>query len=162
MKSIEAIFWGILAFIAALVAEVLLSSMSDGSYLSARTEPGLGAVMSFVMIEELAKFFVLWRASAGKIIAPAPIMVFGAVFGLIEIWLLGQKDGLGAVTGLAAALPIMLVHLGTAVIYGYCLNRKNRLWQLAGLSVGIVFHATYNLQEILQGACILPTPLKSF
>lgn len=150
MKSIEAIFWGVLAFIVALITEVIFSSFGDEPNISSQADPGFRTILLLVLIEELAKFFVLMRAAAGKIIAPAPILIFGTVFGLIEIWLLGQKNELGAMTGLAAALPIILIHLGTAAIYGYCLNRKNWTWLLTGLAVGIIFHASYNSQEVLQ------------
>jgi hypothetical protein len=150
MKSIEAIFWGALAFIVALIAEIISSSFGDGPSLSGQADPDFRTVMLLVLIEELAKFLVLMRAAAGKIIAPAPIMIFGAVFGSIEVWLLGQRNELGIMNGLVAAMPIILVHLGTAVIYGYCLNRKNWAWLAGGLAVGIIFHAAYNFQEIIQ------------
>ena len=150
MKSIEAIFWGALAFIVALIIEVISSSLGDDPSHSGQVDPGFRTVMLLVLIEEMAKLFVLMRAAAGKIIAPAPILIFGTVFGLIEVWLFGQKNELGVMNGLAATLPIVLVHLGTAAIYGYCLNRKNWAWLAGGLAVGIIFHAAYNFQEILQ------------
>jgi hypothetical protein len=105
----------------------------------------------FVIIEELIKFFVIWKATssfqaARDFFGVACLIGFG--FSLTEIILASLNSAAGQHANWLPLLGIFIVHTSTCVLLGYGIYLKKRsaiITPLLFLLTAFLLHLTYNI-----------------
>jgi len=151
MHKLEALFWGILAALAALVIEFIILIIHQS--ITVQT-PAVGLTYGIslaVFVEEFFKYTVIWKISLKeKSVTTVFLNAFlvGVGFSLIEIALniLNRPDSWR--TLFPAYLGLFLIHTATASILGYYFaSQKKRLLKnniLVFLLI-IFWHFCFNL-----------------
>ncbi|HEX8974382.1 MAG TPA: PrsW family glutamic-type intramembrane protease [Patescibacteria group bacterium] len=157
MRQIESIFWGIVAALGALVAQIILFSaisivknpVAELSLANFFTIPSF--IAAGAVIEEIFKYVMVNRRVDLISLQKSYIMnslLVGLGFFLVEFSLIATNSVLPTSR---AILEIAFLHMGTAGIMGYTVALRNPR-KISTLIFSIVpaafFHVSYNLLAI--------------
>jgi hypothetical protein len=161
MKLIESFFYGIVAALGALIAELFVFigiSIHSGG-ISATSFSELFVLPSFIFvaacIEELLKYLVISKRkevlSDKKSFFINSLFIGLGFFGVELAFLSASGTGLPAIQLLA---EIAVVHIGTAGLIGYFVsaeNPKKLSVFLPAVLLATLFHGSYNILAINRG-----------
>lgn len=168
MRQLESFFWGIIAALGALFAELVIyivfstffPQVAQLSYDALSSLPAF--IIAFAFTEELFKYIIIAKRidtySFERTFVVNALMV-GLGFAATEFMLLSS---IGNMPENKILLELATIHIGTAGIMGYLVAIKNPKRIRTFLQTAIIattFHAGYNLliekRELLQNYLIL-------
>lgn len=158
MKQLQSFFLGILAALGALILEIFFLNFSNPlSYSGNNYHNGFssfGFIFFFaVFIEEFLKALVIFKVLAKWKNITINSFFLGLGFSLLEISLVFWKSQFEIEPNLVGIIGVGIVHVSTAVILGYCLekNTKNRLeYFLGGFILAFAGHCLFNILNIFE------------
>ena len=146
--------YGTLSALFALVAEIMSGAFLPKAGLSAIRSAAVSSlpvlistIIVLASIEELVKYFVLRKTlKAMNDIRTVPAsLLFGIGFAATELGLLFAMEQPSTQTALLPVLGILIIHVVTAVIYGYGVRHGSGRSEALPIILGISIHAAYNL-----------------
>ena len=154
MKQLQSFFLGILAALGALFLEILFLNFSEPLSYSANNAP-LQSFSSFgfifflsIFIEELLKALFIFKILSKEKNITRNSFFLGLGFSLLEISLVYWNFRFGREFDLSGIIGIGIIHISTAVIIGYFLEKKTKSRirsLLSGLILAFFTHSLYNI-----------------
>lgn len=154
MKQIESLFWGVIAALGALVAQIFLYLVFSGLGNQANSLPFEQVLMlpQFILgaalLEEIFKYIMIAKRidlfSLEKTYVVNSFLV-GFGFFLVELFIISKNSTVLPPTQFI--FEIAILHVGTAGLIGYLvaiLNPKKISTFVTAISVAAFFHAAYN------------------